>query len=61
MSSREVRTDPVFSQPFGPFLAAYTKRKGNPVIKQAFSVYPRRIFGLPMKEYSYIMFIIKTF
>jgi hypothetical protein len=42
--------------PFGPFLATYTRRKGNPMITQAFSVYLRRIFGLPMKEYFYIMF-----
>lgn len=31
------------------------------MIGQAFSVYHRRIFGLPMEEYSYIMLIIKTF
>ncbi len=31
------------------------------MIEQAFLVYHRRIFGLPMKEYFYIMFIIKTF
>lgn len=46
---------------FGLFLAAYRQKQGNPMIGQAFSVYHRRIFGLPMAEYSYIMFIIKTF
>jgi hypothetical protein len=31
------------------------------MIGQAFSVYLRRIFGLPMEQYSYIVFIIKAF
>jgi len=41
---------------FGPVLAACTRRKGNSMIGQAFSVYSRRIFDLPMEEYSYIVF-----
>jgi hypothetical protein len=45
----------------GLFLAVYTQKQGNPMIGQAFSVCHRRIFGLPMEEYFYIMFIIKTF
>jgi hypothetical protein len=46
---------------FGLFFIAYRQKQGNPMTGQAFSVYLRRIFGLPMEEYFYIMFIIKTF
>jgi hypothetical protein len=53
--------NPVFSQPVWPIPCRVHEEKGNPMIGQAFSVYHRRIFGLPMEEYSYIMLIIKTF
>jgi hypothetical protein len=55
MGPREVKIIRFSVSPFGPFLAMWTRRKGNPMIRQAFSVYLRRIFGLPMKEYFYIM------
>jgi hypothetical protein len=59
-SHRKRVTCPSGSQP-GLFLAACRLTKASLMVGQAFSVYLRRIFGLPLEQYSYIMFIIKAF
>jgi hypothetical protein len=54
--------DSPFSQPIWPISCRLQAETRQPHGRTSIlSVYPRRIFGLPMKEYFYIMFIIKTF
>jgi hypothetical protein len=54
--------DSAFSQPTWPISCRLQAETRQPHGRTSIlSVYPRPIFGLPMKEYFYIMFIIKTF
>ena len=54
--------DSAFSQPTQPISCRLQADTRQPHDRTSIlSVYPRRIFGLPMEEYFYIMFIIKIF